>query len=103
MITTINTGLPMEKFAVTHALIHVLGKDGISVGHSFHLGDGPCGRHVTALEYELLPCGGVRLYQYSQPEAVAFPYQGLKGPDELKHFIYPATSMTGAASFTLED
>lgn len=88
----------MEKFAVTHALIHVLGKDGVSVGHSFHLGDGPCGRHVTALEYELLPCGGVRLYQYSQD----LPGQGME-PDELKHFIYPAAIMTGATSFTLED
>lgn len=86
----------MEKFAVAHALIHVLGKDGVSVGHSFHLGDGPCGRHVAALEYELLPCGGVRLSQYSQ--AV-----GEMLGDELKHFIYPAAIMTGAASFTLED
>ena len=87
----------MEKFAVTHALIHVLGKDGVSVGHSFHLGDGPCGRHVTTLEYELLPCGGVRLSQYSQPPGLGI------GNDELKHFIYPAAIMTGAASFTLED
>lgn len=89
----------MEKFAVTHALIHVLGKDGISVGHSFHLGEGPGGRHVTALEYELLPCGGVRLAQYSEPSDGG----GLsKKPDELKHFIYPAAIMTGAASFTIE-
>lgn len=86
----------MEKFAVTHALIHVLGKDGVSVGHSFHLGDGPCGRHVSTLEYELLPCGGVRLAQYSQAT-------GEMLGDELKHFIYPAAIMTGAATFTLED
>lgn len=93
----------MEKFAVTRALIHVLGKDGVSVGHSFHLGDGPCGRHVTALEYELLPCGGVRLYQYSQSPKPSGPFVGYAGPDELKHFVYPAAIMTGAASFTLED
>ena len=93
----------MEKFAVTHALIHVRGKDGVSVGHSFHLGDGPCERHVTALEYELLPCGGVRLYQYSQPPKPSGPCVGATGTDELKHFVYPAAIMTGAASFTLED
>lgn len=94
----------MEKFAVTHALIHVLGKDGVSVGHSFHLGDGPCGRHVTALEYELLPCGGVRLLQYSHALAnVAAAAGAFNVADELKHFVYPAAIMTGAASFTLED
>lgn len=94
----------MEKFAVTHALIHVLGKDSISVGHSFHLGDGPFGRHVTALEYELLPCGGVRIYQYSHALANAEAASGaFNAADELKHFIYPADIMTGAASFTLED
>ena len=93
----------MEKFAVTHALIHVLGKDGVSVGHSFHLGDGPCGRHVTVLEYELLPCGGVRIYQYSHAlanaEAAAVRFNAA---DELKHFVYPAAIMTGVAYFTLE-
>lgn len=94
----------MEKFAVTHALIHVLGKGGVSVGHSFHLGDGPCGRHVTALEYELLPCGGVRISQYSEPPASPDTLGSRWHlPDELKHFIYPAAIMTGAASFTLED
>lgn len=94
----------MSNIAITHALIHVLGKDGVSVGHSFHLGDGPCGRHVTALEYELLPCGGVRLTQYSQPQAPVTPYVfGSGGTDEVKHFVYPATIMTGAASFTLEN
>lgn len=92
----------MEKFAVTYALIHVLGKAGVSVGHSFHLGDGPCGRRVTALEYEPLPCGGVRLTQYSEPGADSVNYRHSSG-DELKHFIYPAAIMTGPASFTLED
>lgn len=86
----------MSNIAITNALIHVLGKDGVSVGHSFHLGEGPCGRHVTALEYELLPCGGVRLCQFSEPYVVG-------APDELRHFVYPAAIMTGAASFTLEN
>ena len=86
----------MEKFSVSHALVHVLGKDGTSVGHTFSLGMGPCGRDVTALEYQLLPCGGVRLIQYSQE-----PWH-TKLPDEVKHFVYPASIMTGAASFTLE-
>lgn len=90
----------MTTFSITHALIHVLGKDGTSVGHSFHLGDGPRGRHVTALEYELLPCGGVRLYQYSYGETTGPADHSLD--DELKHFVYPAAIMTGAASFTLE-
>lgn len=89
----------MEKFAVSHALVHVLGKDGTSVGHTFSLGMGPCGRDVTALEYQLLPCGGVRLLQYSEPEQ-KFTHGRL--PDEVKHFVYPASIMTGAASFTLE-
>lgn len=93
----------MEKFAVTHALIHVLGKDGVSVGHSFHLGHGPCGRFVTALEYELLPCGGVRIWQYSQPSGSDDAPIGLSGPDELKHFVYPARIYTGKAEFTLEN
>jgi hypothetical protein len=92
----------MEKFAITHALIHVLGKDKVSVGHSFHLGAGPCGRFVTALEYELLVDGGVRVSQYSQPLCVGLSTT-VAGPDELKHFVYPVSIMTGPASFTLED
>lgn len=91
----------MEKFAVNHALIFVRDGEGKSVGHAFHLGDGPCGRFVVALEYQLLPCGGVKLTQYSQPSQTG-PL-GETGPDEIKHFIYPAAVMTGRATFTLED
>lgn len=91
----------MEKFAVTHALIFVRDGGGKSVGHAFHLGDGPCGRFVVALEYQLLPCGGVRLTQYSQDSTIGRIAE--QGPDEVKHFIYPATVMTGRATFTLED
>lgn len=95
----------MEKFAITHALIHTMGKDGVSVGHSYHLGHGPFGRFVTALEYELLPCGGVRIGQYSQPDNSTYtkPHEVMSGADELKHFVYPACIYTGKAEFTLEN
>lgn len=93
----------MERHAISHALIHVMGLNGVSVGHSYRLGQGPCGRFVTALEYELLPCGGVRLHQYSQTAGAADAPIELVGPDELKHFIYPASIWTGKAEFELEN
>lgn len=86
---------------ITHAAIYVMDKDGNSQCHNYRLGEGPCGRHVSALSYTLLPCGGVRIAQYSD----AIPGHGLLYdaiPGELKHFIYPATVMTGQATITLE-
>lgn len=92
----------MERQPISHALIHVMGLNGVSVGHSYRLGLNPCGRFVTALTYELLPCGGARITQYSEPAAGAVNY-GHSSGDETKHFIYPASIWTGKAEFELEN